>query len=115
METGDGEFMNRQRLAFGLALIYLWIVMIHLGALIFETLILYPNIFYNVPQSLETGMAFMTVRGPADFFPPVGVLSLLVGSSSVLMGWHMKSARYWLAGSILFILIGEFLLSVVFF
>lgn len=107
--------MNRQRLAFGVTLLYLWIVMIHLGALIFETIVIYPNIFYNVPQSLELGMEFMAVRGPADFFPLVGMLSLFVGGSAVLLSWSVKSARYWLVGSILLILVGEFLLSAVFF
>lgn len=89
--------------------------MIHLGALVFETFVIYPNIFHDVPQSLETSMTFMTVRSPADFFPPIGFFSLLVGIGSVVLCWRVKSARYWLLGSVLLIVVGEFLLSVAFF
>lgn len=107
--------MKRQRLAFALALVYLWVVMIHFGALVFETFVIYPNIFHDVPQSLETTMTFMAVSGPHDFFPVVGSLSLLAGSSAVIAGWRVKSARYWLLGSLLIIVAGEFLLSVAYF
>lgn len=107
--------MNTHRIAFAFTLAYLWLVMIHLGALVFETFIVYPNIFHDVPHSLETSMTFMAIRGPADFFPPVGFLSLLLGLGSVILGWRVRSARYWLLGSVLAIIFGEFLLSVVYF
>ncbi|WP_323171232.1 hypothetical protein [Natrialba sp. PRR66] len=107
--------MNNRRIAFALTLAYLWVVMIHLGALVFETFIIYPNIFHDVPHSLETSMTFMAVRGPADFFPPIGFLSLLLGLSSVVLGWRVRSARYWILASVLLAICGEFVLSVAYF
>lgn len=107
--------MKRRQIAFVLALVYFWATVIHFGALVFETFVIYPNIFHNVPQSLETSMTFMAVRGPQDFFPVVGVLSLVVGSSAVIAGWRVTSVRYWLVGSLFILIVGEFLLSVMFF
>ncbi len=107
--------MMRQQIAFALVLGYLWVLMILLGAILFETLILYPNIFHDVPGSLETALAFMVVRGPHDFFPLVGNLAMLTGIGSLVLGWRVKSARYWILGSVIIIFVGEFLFSVVYF
>ncbi len=107
--------MTRQQIAFALVLAYLWVLMILLGAILFETLILYPNIFHDVPGSLETALAFMVVRGPHDFFPLVGNLAMLTGIGSLVLGWRVKSARYWILGSVIIIFVGEFLFSVVYF
>ena len=107
--------MKRQQIAFTLILAYLWVLMILLGAILFETLILYPNIFYGVPGSLETALAFMVVRGPHDFFPLVGNLAMLTGIGFLVLGWRVKSARYWILGSVIIIFVGEFLFSVVYF
>jgi len=107
--------MKRQQIAFALILAYLWVLMILLGAILFETLILYPNIFHDVPGSLETTLAFMVVRGPHDFFPLVGNLAVLTGIGSLVLGWRVKSARYWILGSVIIIFVGEFLFSIVYF
>ena len=107
--------MTRQQIAFALVLAYLWVLMILLGAILFETLILYPNIFHDVPGSLETALAFMVVRGPHDFFPLVGNLAMLTGIGSLVLGWRVKSARYWILGSVIIIFVGEFLFSMAFF
>jgi hypothetical protein len=88
--------------------------MIFLGAITFETLILYPNIFRDAPASLERAVEFMKV-GPADFFPPVGMLLLLTGAASVLLTWRDRGIRRWQLTSVLIILAGEFLFSAVFF
>jgi uncharacterized membrane protein len=105
--------MKRQ-IGFALVLAYHWVLMIFLGAITFETLILYPNIFRDAPASLEAAVAFMKI-GPADFFPPVGMLMLLTGAASVIFSWRVKTARYWLLISVLILLFGEFLFSAVFF
>jgi uncharacterized membrane protein len=107
--------MTRQQIAFALVLAYLWVLMILLGAILFETLILYPNIFHDVPGSLETALAFMVVRGPHDFFPLVGNLAMLTGIGSLVLGWRVKAARYWILGSVIIIFVGEFLFSMVYF
>jgi uncharacterized membrane protein len=106
--------MSRRKAGFALVLAYHWVLMIFLGAITFETLILYPNIFRDAPRSLETAVEFMKI-GPADFFPPVGMALLATGAASVILSWPTKPARYWLLASLLIILFGEFLFSAVFF
>jgi uncharacterized membrane protein len=75
---------------------------------------IYPNIFYNPPQSLETALDFMVVRAPNDFFPPLGFLSWVTGVGSLILGWRVRLARYWILGSLLMI-VGEGLVSMAFF
>ena len=99
---------------FAIVATYHWVLMIFLGAITFETLILYPNIFRDAPASLDKAVEFMKI-GPADFFPPVGMAMLLTGAASVILTWRHRSVRYWLLTSVLIILFGEFLFSAVFF
>ena len=61
-----------QRAAFPVILVYLWTMMILLGAIVLETFMVYPNIFHDPPRTLELAMEFLAVRGPADFFRPSG-------------------------------------------
>jgi len=84
----------RHRIAFWIILAYLWVMMILLGAIVMETFMVYPNVFYDPPRSLETGLEFMAVRAPSDFFPPLGFLSWVTGIGALVLGWRVKSARY---------------------
>lgn len=102
-------------ITFAFFLTHLWVLMIRLGAILFETLILYPDVFHDVPRSLEVGMEFMVVRGPHNFFPPVGNFAMLTGVGALVLGWRVKSARYCILGSVIVVFVGEFLFSVAFF
>jgi hypothetical protein len=104
----------RHRIAFWIILAYLWAMMILLGAIVMETFMVYPNVFYDPPRSLETGLEFMAVRAPSDFFPPLGFLAWVTGAGALVLGWRVKSARYWILFSVLMIL-GEGLFSMAFF
>jgi hypothetical protein len=106
--------MKKQRIAFVFILTYLWVLMILLGSILFDTLVLYPNIFHDAPRSLEAALEFMVVRGPGDFFPPLGFLSWITGLGSLILGWRVKLARYWILGSLV-IIVCEGLFSIVFF
>ncbi len=106
--------MKKQQIAFALTLSYLWVMMTLLGSILFDTLVLYPNIFHDVPRSLETAREFMVVRGPGDFFPPLGLLSWLAGIGSLVLIWRTKSARHWILGSMIMILC-QGLVSMAFF
>jgi len=92
-----------QGAAFPVILAYLWVMMILLGAIVLETFMVYPNIFHDPPRSLETGLEFMSVRAPSDFFPPLGFLSWITGIGALLSGWRVKSARYWILFSLIMI------------
>ena len=106
--------MKNKQIAFAFILTYLWVLMILLGGILFDALILYPDIFHDVPRSLETAMAFMVIRGPRDFFQPVGILAMLTGIGASILCWRVKSARYWILGSVIIIFVGEFLFSMAF-
>ena len=107
--------ITRERVAFAFATTYLWLEMVLFGAIVFETLVVYPNIFHDVPASLDTAMEFMAVAGPHDFFPPFGMAALTLGVVSVVLAWRVESVRYWLLASVVLFLAGEFLLSVFYF
>ena len=103
-----------QRAAFPVILIYLWTMMILLGAIVLETFMVYPNIFHDPPRSLELAMEFMAVRGPADFFPPLGFVSWVTGVGAVILGWRVQAARWWILLSLLMI-VADGLISMLFF
>jgi hypothetical protein len=106
--------MERQQIAFAFALVYLWVMMILLGSIVLETFMVYPNIFHDAPRSLESTMEFMVIRSPGDFFPPLGFLSWLTGIGALILAWRVKSARYWILGSLITI-VCEGLFSMAFF
>jgi hypothetical protein len=120
--TGDphtflvkGADMERlQRAALPLALVYLWVMMILLGAIVLETFMVYPNIFADPPASLALAMEFMTARGPDDFFPPFGFLSWVSGAGSLVVAWRVPRARWWVAASLLAV-VADGLVSILFF
>jgi BON domain len=79
------------------------------------TVILYPNIFHDVPRSLEATMAFAVARRPSDYFAPLGLACELSGVASVVFGGRPKSMRYWVLASMFVLLVGEIFFSMVFF
>ncbi len=103
--------MNRRRLAFGATSVALWIVMIHLGALLFETVVVYPNIFHDVPASLELSMEWMAATAPHDFFAPVGALSIVAIGTAIAASWRFTTVRNWLLIGLVVAILGEFVLS----
>src|SRR5215211_4607341 len=84
----------RQRIAFWIILAYLWVMMILLGAIVMETFMVYPNVFYDPPRSLETALEFMAVRAPSDFFPPLGFLAWVTCAGSLVLRYLLKSPTY---------------------
>lgn len=91
----------KQKLTFFFMAAYLWITFIMLGAFVLEVFMVYPNIFHNIPESFEVSMDFMVAASPHTFFPPLGFASWVTGAGALLLVWKMKSARNWVLGSIL--------------
>ncbi len=104
----------RERIAFIVLLSYLWVMMILLGSIMLETFMVYPNIFHDPPDSFATALEFMKVRAPHDFYPPLGLFSWVTGAASLIVGWKVRPARYWIVVSLAMI-VGEGLVSMVFF
>jgi hypothetical protein len=96
--------VNAERALFPVALVYLWILMILLGAIVLETFMVYPNIFRDPPASFDVALEFMSVRAPNDFFPPLGFVSWVLSVASLILSWRVSTARYWMLLSLLMIL-----------
>ncbi|HZA43844.1 MAG TPA: hypothetical protein VE568_00855 [Rubrobacter sp.] len=93
-----------QRLVFPVVTAYLWVMMVLFGAIVLETFMIYPNVFAAPPESLELAMDFMSVSGPSDFFPPLGVLSWVLGAGALVLSWRVDEARWWILFSLAMIL-----------
>jgi hypothetical protein len=107
--------MQKQHVAFAAMIIFLWTLMIMFGSILFETFIIYPNIFHDVPRSFDVATKFMAVAGPSNFFRPIGACTIPLGIVSLLLCWRTKPARFWILGSLIVIILGEFLFSALFF
>lgn len=94
---------RRIQAAYPMSIVYLWTMMILLGALVLETFMVYPNIFHDPPGSLAQAMEFLSVSGPADFFPPLGFLSWVAGAAALALAWPIPAVRKWIALSLLMI------------
>jgi hypothetical protein len=109
------RIMQKQHFAFAAIIIFLWTLMIMFGSILFETFIIYPNVFRDVPGSFEAAAKFMAVAGPSNFFRPIGAATIPMGIASLLLSWRTRQSFYWLLGSLIVIIIGEFLFSALFF
>lgn len=106
---------RRRRLASLVSSGYAFVAMLAFGGIAVETIVIYPNVFRDVPDSLERASGFFTVTGPADFFPPLGMTSLLVAVAAVLVCWPVRPARRWLLGALGLWIVADFAFSVLFF
>jgi hypothetical protein len=106
--------IHRHRLVLLIVGSYLWVMMILLGSIVLETFMVYPNIFYNPPDSFRAGLEFMKVRTPHDFYPPLGFCTWLLGGASLVAAWPVRRARRWIVLSLAMI-VAEGLFSRVFF
>jgi uncharacterized membrane protein len=80
---------------------HLWVQWIILGSILLNTFMVYPNIFHDIPNSLNTAMDFMKVASPHTYFPPLGFASWVTGVAAILFSWRYKSARYLIIGSVI--------------
>jgi hypothetical protein len=103
-----------QRIRVSIIGAYLWITMILLGSIVMETFLVYPNVFHDPPRSLEVALAFMQVRAPSDFFPPLGFISWVTGAGAIAAGWRTRAARPWIVASVAMI-VWEGFFSMAFF
>lgn len=97
--------MMLKKFTYGTVLAHLWVQWILLGSILVNTFMLYPNIFHNIPESLELGMEFMAVASPHTYFPPLGATSIITGILALILAWRTKPARYWILFSILMIVL----------
>jgi len=103
-----------RRLRLPAATAYMWVMLLLLGAIVLETLMIYPNVFADPPASLALTMDFLAVTGPDDFFPPFGLAGWVLGAAALLTCWGQRDARGWIVLS-LAALVCEGIVSVLYF
>jgi len=89
--------------------------MVAFGGIAVETIIIYPNVFHDVPASLAEASAFFEVTGPADFFPPMGAITVVAALATAALAWRIPRARWWMSSSLASLVLGEFLFSMLYF
>ncbi|MBB4933184.1 hypothetical protein F4561_004004 [Lipingzhangella halophila] len=107
--------MLRSRISLVIAGVYVWIAMVACGGIAVETIVIYPNVFHDVPASLAGASEFFEVTGPADLFPPLGAATVVLSIVTLVLVWRLRAARWWIAASVATLVFGEFLFSVLFF
>ncbi|MGC0141763.1 hypothetical protein [Pseudactinotalea sp. Z1732] len=106
--------MKRRSVSFVAVLTYTWLQIMLFGGLVAETLLVYPNVFADIPRSFEATMEFMQVTDPGLLFPPFGAATILVGLIALVLVWRTRAVRYLLASSLAAFGLGNALFSVLF-
>lgn len=92
----------RLHLPVAASMLYAWAQTVVTGALLFDTFVLYPNIFADVPQSLSTSMQFLSQSSPGSFLPGLGAFTLATGLITLWVWRQERSVlKYFLAGILL--------------
>jgi len=107
--------MRTHRFALAASAIYAWIAVVAFGGILVETVVIYPNVFHDAPASLAQSMEFFVVTGPADLFPPMGALTVVAATCTLVLLRRYPHARWWIAASLASLVLGEFLFSALYF
>lgn len=110
--VNDGTLTPMEELTLN---IYAWLMAVFFGAVLSETTILYPNIFYNVPDSLQEGMNFLKVIGPHQFFMTLGTILITFAIITNVVNRKNRQSRKYLVSSLALLILFEFLFSVIYF
>ncbi|PST84157.1 DUF1772 domain-containing protein [Pedobacter yulinensis] len=94
---------------------YSYLQVILTGTVVFQTFLMYPNIFRDPPASLQLSMKFFSAVTPADFFPPFGSLVVATAIPAVVLAFRDRPAFHLLLGSVLLLLAGDGILSILYF
>jgi hypothetical protein len=92
-----------------------WAAMLYFGGILDETFVLYPNIFHDPPDSLVLAREFMVAGDPSDFFPPLGLATILGGAVASVLCWRHPAIRWLPIAAVVTFVCCEFLFSAAFF
>ncbi|WP_067570637.1 hypothetical protein [Nocardia acidivorans] len=79
-----------------------------------DTMLLYPNIFHDIPDSLALTQQFMGTVAAGDIMRPLGGLLTLCALPAAYIAVRYRTARAWTAASPAFMITGQFLLSILY-
>jgi hypothetical protein len=97
------------------AMAFAWVAMVMFGGMVVETWLIYPNVLADVPASLDRGLAFFTEVGPSAVFPRLGVATGVCGVATLVLWWRDHGVRWFAAGAVGCLLLGELVFSVLYF
>lgn len=106
---------RRPGLARFMSIVFAWLAITTFSGVLIETLLVYPNIFRDVPASLALSMEFFSEVGPGDVFPVLGMATLVAGVLAVWLVWPWRGARARALGAVAVNLAGEFAFSAWYF
>ncbi|MGH3906057.1 MAG: DUF1772 domain-containing protein [Pseudonocardiaceae bacterium] len=102
-------------ITFAVLVVLVWASMISFGAVLAETVLLYPNIFRDPPGSLVLAREFMVAGAPSDFFPPLGMAVVLSAAAASVLTWRTRPVQWWIVGAAITFICCDFVFSAVFF
>jgi hypothetical protein len=103
------------RPARAVSILFAWMAITTFSGVLIETLLIYPNIFGDVPASLTRSTAFFSEVGPGDVFPVLGLTTLVAGLLTTALTWSLRPARIRAVVAVAVTAIGEFAFSAWFF
>jgi hypothetical protein len=114
---GDGvpSVVDVRNLTFAVLILLTAATMTNFGAIAGETVMLYPNVFHDPPDSLVLTREFLVAGGPSDFFPPLGAAVMASGAAAILLTWRRRDVRWWMVTAGAVYVCCELLFSVWFF
>ncbi len=105
----------RIRPPLAVSVVFAWVAITTFSGVLIETLLIYPNIFGDVPESLVRSSEFFSEVGPGDVFPVLGMATLVTGLLTVATTWRLRPARFRALIAVAVVLVGEFGFSAWFF
>ena len=105
----------RTRPARAVSIVFAWVAITTFSGVLIETLLIYPNIFADVPASLARSTAFFAEVGPGDVFPVLGLATLVTGVATIAVTWRLRPVRLRASAAVAVALVGEFGFSAWFF
>lgn len=105
----------RTRPTRAVSIVFAWVAITTFSGVLIETLLIYPNIFADVPASLARSTAFFSEVGPGDVFPVLGLATLVTGVATIAVTWRLRPARLRALAAVAVALVGEFGFSAWFF
>jgi hypothetical protein len=97
------------------SIVFAWTAITTFSGVLIETLLIYPNIFADVPASLTRSTAFFSEVGPGDVFPVLGMATLVSGLLTVAVAWTLRTVRIRALAAVAVAAGGEFAFSAWFF
>ncbi|MGW4772755.1 hypothetical protein ACWEO2_32560 [Nocardia sp. NPDC004278] len=94
--------------------VYATVASFAFAAALTETIMLYPNIFRDVPDSLAQTQQFMSEVAVGDVMRPLGGVLTVCALIACVVAVRYRLARGWVVASMISLISGQFLLSILY-